>query len=488
MYNGDDQARLAVIVDADTDLPLRGISHEYPQDSGRPPFGRDYDRLIHTPAFRRLQGKTQVVTPGQSDFFRTRLTHTIEVAQIARRLAYRLCQNSGESHAIEAADICEAAAIVHDFGHPPFGHIGEQALHSALRDVSAERFWQLDFERLGGYEGNAQSFRQAVWSFRRSEVEGRGLQLTRAVLDAFIKYPWSFADITPKLGKWNFYPSESWAFDWVRKGVSGIGKSFEAQVMDWSDDVAYTTHDLEDWWHAGYIPLTMLSQSKTSRSRLAKQTIASWRKTGRIRDPASDPSRDPSEGELTWTESQVTDTIESLFETGGAFEKFRQLGTEYDGSSEAKEAMRHLKRKLFKRFINESKAEGQLDRGRHQANLAINEAIRRENAILKELVWNYVIEHPRMATHQNGQRAVVSFLVKTYASLVLDDGMSSLDVLPRDRRERIRRLREHADQGASKYEILRLIADQVAGMTDSYAIMMHQRLSGQVSGHINEFI
>ncbi|MGM1057878.1 deoxyguanosinetriphosphate triphosphohydrolase family protein [Saccharothrix sp. Mg75] len=468
MYAEHDRARLAV--ETTDGLPLRAKTHPFPEDPGRPPFGRDYDRLIHTAAFRRLQGKTQVVTPGQSDFFRTRLTHTIEVAQIARRLAYRLTREVDERFAAEAADVCEAAAILHDFGHPPFGHIGEHALHAALEKVAAKGRWMVDFERLGGYEGNAQSFRQAVWSFRRARDDDRGLQLTRAVLDASIKYPWSYSRSAPVPSKWNYYPSEDWAFEWVREDVVGTGKSFEAQVMDWSDDVAYTTHDIEDWWHAGYIPLTMLCQSKAARQHLADEVVAA------------------TSNRINATKSHVESTIENLFGVSGAFANFHDLGTEYDGSSEAKEAMRHLKSELFTKFVNGARAEGDIALGRHRAKLVIDDQVRLENAILKQLVWTFVIEHPRMATHQRGQRAVVSFLVETYASLVCEGNASSLDVLPRDRRERIKRLKQQADRSGNKHEVLRLIADHVAGMTDAYATMMHQRLSGQVSGHINAFV
>src|SRR4051794_35819053 len=128
-------------------------------DDPRPPFARDYDRLIYSSAFRRLQGKTQVVSPGEADFFRTRLTHTIEVAQVARRLAEHLNRKADkrreatdrpagwmpkpdELFQLDAAehkiapDLCEAAAILHDLGHPPYGHAGEAALHDAIEGLT----------------------------------------------------------------------------------------------------------------------------------------------------------------------------------------------------------------------------------------------------------------------------------------------------------------------------------------------------------------
>ena len=196
----------------------------------RSPFARDYDRLIYTRAFRRLQGKTQVVSPGEGDLFRTRLTHTIEVAQAARRLAEDLNRRADDARrdagtagpvtaddvaALPASqqkvdpDLCEAAAVLHDLGHPPFGHAGEAALHQAVMELTAPDPKMGDARWPGavraGFNGNAQSFRLAVATLEHKEGTP-GLQLTRATLDASLKYPWAttihHTSEVPRAGMW----------------------------------------------------------------------------------------------------------------------------------------------------------------------------------------------------------------------------------------------------------------------------------------------
>jgi dGTPase len=224
-YTADDLAR----------RPDRDDPSDY-----RHPFARDYDRLVHTTAFRRLQGKTGVVAPGEADFFRTRLTHTVEVAQLARRLGWRLGAHP---------DLVESAAIAHDFGHPPFGHIGEEALSDTV-DAAAVA-WGLDPDEVGGYEGNAQTFRLLTRRLTGSTA-APGLNLTRATLDATIKYPWERGEVSAN--KWCFYPTERDEAARVRAPVPDHrrhAQSFEAQLMEWADDVAYAVHDLEDFYLAG---------------------------------------------------------------------------------------------------------------------------------------------------------------------------------------------------------------------------------------------
>ena len=161
-------------------MDVERIGGDGDDEDPRPPFARDYDRLIYTRAFRRLQGKTQVVSPGEGDLFRTRLTHTIEVAQAARRLAEHLNRRASDARIKDGrepgwqptpedvrgmppeqqrvdADLCEAAAILHDLGHPPMGHAGEAALHAAVKELTAAGGWP--GASPAGFNGNAQSFR-----------------------------------------------------------------------------------------------------------------------------------------------------------------------------------------------------------------------------------------------------------------------------------------------------------------------------------------
>jgi dGTPase len=449
------------VSDGYTEHDAERLHIDIDEDDYRSRFGRDYDRLVHTSAFRRLQGKTQVVTPGEADFFRTRLTHSIEVAQVARRLGEKLGANP---------DLCEASAILHDLGHPPFGHVGERELNNAV-DRTAEE-WQLDaVDDVGGFNGNAQSFRLAVKTLSQSGAFS-GLDLTRAVLDGAVKYPYRRQEsgITDSDDHWCFYPTETDEAEWVRDDLvtkRQFTRSLEAQIVDWADDVAYSIHDLEDWYRAGFMPLEMLAQSQEFRDDFARQIA---------------PRLASEEFDANSVEVAAQELFSSL--------TFAGITSAYDGSAKVKEGIRTMRKDLFNEFTIVKLADPDSQPTRHNNDLDIDSRPRLRNKILKHLLWEFVIVHPRMATHQMGQARIVRELFELHVQALaydpstgnVDNKDAALDIFPPDLRERLEN-----DQVAPA-ERLRLVADRVSGMSDDYAIRLHGRLTGAVPGVFNAFV
>ena len=450
------------------------------EDGGdeRSPFARDLDRLIYTGEFRKLQGKAQVASAGEANFFRTRLTHTLEVAQVARRLAESINRGAQEERAqtgtpawVEDAaevaalpageqqvdpDLLEAAAVLHDLGHPPFAHIGEEALAHAIEEAAGA--WRLS--ETGSFNGNAQSFR-LVTRILSHHGEHRGLQLTFATLDAALKYPWvAGTSGVPDSSRWSVNPTEAPELKILRDGLPEelrYAKTLEAQVMDWADDVAYSVHDVDDWNRAGYIPLARLASDSVEQERLAEFMLERCRPTDR--------------------DTFRTAVLDVLTRRTGPLQPFRlaQLDGEeiFDiTSGAARRALRRLRGNVFddamSRFALSRRAEAApgIPR-RYQFGFAADDEIRFTVSVLKELLWLYVVDDWRVATQQHGHRQVVLRLFHVYSTAALE---RHFRMFPLDRRRYMERLED-------PLELLRAVADYICGMTDADACCRDERLS-----------
>jgi dGTPase len=385
--------------------------------SQRDDFARDRARVLHSYAFRRLADKTQVVVPGEDDFPRTRLTHSLEVAQIGREIAGALgCD----------PDVVDTAGLAHDIGHPPFGHNGEGALDAAAQEC-------------GGFEGNAQTLRvltRLEAKVVRSSGEPAGLNLTRAVLDATCKYPWTRRADTPKFG---YYAADGTAFEWLRADATDGRRCLEAQVMDWADDVAYSVHDVEDGIHGGLIRLS----SVDAGARAALCEIASEQYS-----------------------ASSEDDLAVVFDALLALPTLRDLA-DYDGSYTAQAAAKRATSELTGRFAGAVVAATRAKYGddplsRYDADLVVPAGVAAECALLKAVAAHYVMHRPGTVERQAGQRRLLAELVEAIA----DGAPGTLD----------RGLTPSWDVASSDAERLRVVIDQVAQLTDTSAVARHARL------------
>jgi dGTPase len=401
---------------------------KHARSSGRGPFIKDRARVLHSAALRRLAAKTQVVAVGSADDFpRTRLTHSLECAQIGRELGAVLgCD----------PDLVDAACLAHDLGHPPFGHNGE----SALAELAAG---------CGGFEGNAQSLR--LLTRLEAKVPGAGLNLTRATLDATLKYPWlaprggesrggeSRGD-QPAQQKYGAYADDAAVFGWIRDGAPAGRACLEAQVMDWADDVAYSVHDLEDGLHAGLIQLGQL-RDPAERELVTELTLATYC-----------PPDSATSGELS-------EVFARLLELD--FWPWR-----FDGGPSAAAAVKHLTSELIGRFCGSAeqatRRRGQPSLPRYAADLVVPRQQRLECALLKGVTAHYVMSRPGAAAAQARERQLITELTQA----VLSGAPAALDPM----------FAAAFDSAADDSARCRVVIDQIASLTDTSAISWHQRL------------
>jgi dGTPase len=426
-------------------------------DGPRTPFERDRDAILHSTCFRRLVGVTQVVAPGEGHVYHNRLTHTLEVAQIAQRLAESLKRKHPElveKHGGLDPSVVEAAALVHDLGHPPFGHVAETTLNELVQKEGV----------VDGYEGNAQSFRIITkLSVRREDPEAPGLNLARASLNASLKYPW-FQGPGQKEAKWGAYTSEREDFDFARAGhaAGDRAQSLEAQIMDWSDDIAYSVSDTEDFYRAGLIPLGQL-----------------------VADAQKDPPRSPS---LDYFMARAFERLKNK-RTHGTNDEMKDafcklcdglpLEVDYEPNRIARGRVRAVTSKFIGLFVKavsireHADSEGSL--------LDIDKLALMQVDMLKELTWCYVIKGPALAGLQHGQKHVIETLFNTFLKVAREQKPDKWDVLPVSSRDELKFLNQKYGSITGDQRV-RVAADAVANMTDQQAIDMARRLTGVSPG------
>lgn len=383
----------------------------------RDDFARDRARLLHSASLRRLSAKTQVVQPGDDDFVRNRLTHSLEVAQIGREFGAALgCD----------ADLVDTACLAHDLGHPPFGHNGEQALDEVAAGI-------------GGFEGNAQTLRLLTrLEPKRVHPDGRpaGLNLTRASLDAATKYPWPRGGAPSPTAKFGVYADDLPVFEWFRDGRPDGQRCLEADVMDWSDDVAYSVHDVEDAIASGRLDLRRLRDDTDAQSVVAVATGLY----------AADLGPDA-----------LGAALERLLATG-------LVPTAYDGSRGDRAALKDMTSQLIGRFVLAVEQATRAEHGagplaRYEAQLVVPDDTRAECAVLKAVAAHFVMHARERVDVLAHQREVVHELVEAY----LEDPVARLDPdLLADWKA--------ADSDAAA---LRVVVDQVASLTDVRALHLH---------------
>ena len=386
----------------------------------RDDFARDRARVVHSSALRRLSAKTQVVQPTSDDFVRNRLTHSLEVAQIGREFGAALgCD----------ADVVDTACLAHDLGHPPFGHNGETALAAVAADI-------------GGFEGNAQTLRLLTrLEAKRTHPDGRpaGLNLTRASLDAVLKYPWRRGESPYETGKFGVYADDVPVFEWIRSGVDPADptrRCLEAQVMDWSDDVAYSVHDVEDAVASGRVVLGDLR----SESRMA---------------PVIEVARRAYAPDLS--EEDLGLALARLLDTGW-------IPLSWNGSRADLAALKDMTSRLIGRFVlvveqATRAAHGSGALTRHAADLVVPEGVRAECALLKGVAAHFVMNATERLEVMARQRHVLRDLVEA----ILEDPQGRLDVTY------LHDWRAAQDDAAA----LRAVVDQVASLTDLRAMALH---------------
>ena len=412
--------------DSETLKPRPAHPGEY-----RSAFQIDRDRIIHSSAFRRLQNKTQVFLSGEYDFYRTRLTHSIEVAQIGRSICGWLTQQGGalaEDCYIDA-DLVECACLAHDLGHPPFGHTGERTLHRLMQPY-------------GGFEGNAQTLRLLTQTLFN---EGRdGMNPTRALLDSILKYKTLHVEANDAPNHYLYDDQEIW-LDFTLGGqafpveltpgdVRNGFKSIECQIMDWADDTAYSLNDIADGIHAGFITVTSLEH---------------------------------------WAEARSLDTAQAEHVTF-LCKAIREKRVEARLNRNIGDYIRATKLEPESNFLSAMSM-------RHQYRLEIAPELKAQSKLNKKISLDIVFRSPQLQQLDYKADVILTKMFSVLRDRYIEQDGSKLHLLPATVEAEIAKAPDAATRA-------RLVCDWVASMTDAFAFRTYRRLFDANFGSITDFV
>ncbi len=451
----------------------------------RSPFQKDRDRILYSASFRRLAEITQVASPQRGYDIHNRLTHVLKVAQVARRLAEALIEKTPgkdikAGHGLNP-DVVETAALAHDLGHPPFGHLAEEEIHEALTERGLT----------DGFEGNAQTFRIVTKlesrGFIRKQKHGLalptngqnqesadqaktssgsplptdlqqpfpgGLNLTRASLNAIMKYPWARKRSGKPSRKWSAYDTEADVYAFARDGLEGNSEepTLEAQVMDWADDLAYGVHDFEDFYRAGLIPVAELVRRPELRKAFSDACL--------IRCNIDDEDKGKKF-------AAVAEQLICEF----------PFSKPYEGSPTERVALKSFSNSFIQRFMRGTKVKN----GRLLRPPDLEEQV----TVLKQFTWHYVIEGPGLALEQIGQREIIRNVLKTFIDHAHKNDLSvfgpryklSLQLL-HDQRRRLDTIKQAHQISRVNDEILRISSDIIAHLSEREVLDIHGKIRG----------
>lgn len=422
-------------------------------DDFRTDSERDCDRIHYSSAYRRLAGVTQVVAVNEIQLFHNRLTHTNKVALLARRLAQDLVRDPANADTLAKIGgideaVAEAAALAHDLGHPPFGHIAEEVLATCCDTADAD-----------GFEGNAQSFRIVTKLARRASDEP-GLNLGERTLRGILKYPWLRGE-APQEGaspeehlrrrKWGAYRSEKRILESIT-AESGDARSVEAEIMDLCDDISYALHDLEDFFRAGLIPLERVATLNAGE-------VASF-----LTKAAHELERNPAYKHTR---------------AGAAFERLQGLlpGTPYRGTHEDRKMLHTLTSTLIDAYFRVTKLQSS------SPYLDVPTDARQELMLLKQLTWQYVVNGPALATLQRGQQKVVREVFQGISAWLFDEEAHGTPYRLPTRLLNIRQTffddRDAMDSLRNpEARCARIVSDYICSLTERQLLDLHRRLMG----------